>query len=148
MQHGLATEVECAGWIAKQDHIKCGQRMNLDRGAYTIFPKLENGVEKELGGMRLGGSSCSWLGRPLPSPAFCRPMSIPLSLGKFLPMRRAASPPSVGGPGRPGTGAEAGARKDGPGGGGIVLSDRAAFLRAAVAASTDTGLLLGARLAN
>ncbi len=73
---------------------------------------------------------------------------MPLSLGTFLPMRRAARPPRVGAPGRPGTGADAGARKGLGGDGRTGLSLRPAFLSAAVAASTETGVLLGARLAN
>lgn len=73
---------------------------------------------------------------------------MPLSLGTFLPMRRAASPPRVGAPGRPATGADAGARRGLGGDGRTGLSLRPAFLSAAVAASTETGELLGARLAN
>ena len=70
---------------------------------------------------------------------------MPLSLGTPLPMRRAAMPPRAGAPGRgPRVGAEAGARR---GGGGMDLSESAAFLSAAVAASTEM-VLFGARLAN
>lgn len=70
---------------------------------------------------------------------------MPLSFGTGLPMRRLAIPPSGGAPGRPAE--EDGGRKGTLGGGGIDLSPMVAFLRAAVAASTDMGLL-GARLAN